>query len=205
MARAPAGYSLSGRRSGSALRLTGRTCFDDEMAERSEITAGTKVAALLSEHPELEDLLISMSPAFVKLRNPVLRRSVARVATLRQAAAVGDLEVAELVNELRVAAGQDPLAEMAVEEVEYFGPTPDWFDGSAVTKVLREQDIDPDVVPIKPLLRAVRDLDDGEIVELITDHLPAPGSDILRRRGHRVWSVERDGVIHTFVARVKAT
>ena len=58
-----------------------------------DITAGTKVAALLSAHPELEDLLISMSPAFIKLRNPVLRRSVARVATLRQAAAVGKLDV----------------------------------------------------------------------------------------------------------------
>ncbi len=175
------------------------------MAESNEITAGTKVAALLSEHPELEDLLISMSPAFIKLRNPVLRRSVARVATLSQAASVGDLEVAELVNELRVAAGQDPLEEMAVDEVEYFGPTPDWFDESATTKVLRESDIDPDVMPINPLLRAVRDLGDGEIVELVTDHLPAPGIDILRRRGHQVWSVKRDGAIHTFVARARAT
>ena len=59
------------------------------MLAHGDITAGTKVAALLSEHPELEDLLISMSPAFIKLRNPVLRRSVARIATLREATAVG--------------------------------------------------------------------------------------------------------------------
>ncbi len=171
------------------------------MPERSEITAGTKVAALLSEHPELEDLLISMSPAFVKLRNPVLRRSVARVATLTQAAAVGKLEVADLVNELRVAAGQAPLADMAVEDVEYFGPQPDWFDPGSVVNLLHEEDIDPDVMPINPLLRAARDLGPGEVVELVTDHLPAPGIDILRRKGYAVWSVDRDGSIHTFVGK----
>jgi hypothetical protein len=142
-----------------------------------------------------------MSPAFVKLRNPVLRRSVARVATLRQAAAVGGLDAADLVNELRVAAGQRPLVDIAVDEVEYFGPPPEWFDHDAVVKVLREQDIDPDVMPINPLLRAVRDLGDGEVVELVTEHLPAPGIDILRRKGNVAWSVERDGSIHTFIAR----
>jgi hypothetical protein len=41
------------------------------MPTRSEITADTKLAELLSEHHELEDLLISMSPAFIKLRSPV--------------------------------------------------------------------------------------------------------------------------------------
>lgn len=171
------------------------------MHARVEITAGTKVAALLSEYPEIEDLLISMSPAFAKLRNPVLRKSVARVATLRQAAAVGGLDVADFVNELRVAVGQEPLDHVAVDEVEYFGPQPGWFDYVKVVTVLREREIDPDVMPVNPLLRAARDLRDGEIVELITAHLPAPGIDILRRKGDLVWSVERDGSIHTFVAR----
>lgn len=195
------GPSPEGAEPWAGVACRGGACFDGGVPTRSEITAGTKVAALLSEHPELEDLLISMSPAFVKLRNPVLRRSVARVATLRQAAAVGRLDVADLVNELRVAAGQSPLVDIAVDEVEYFGPPPEWFDNTAVVKVLREQDIDPDVMPINPLLRAVRDLGDGEVVELVTAHLPAPGIDILRRKGNVVWSVERDGSIHTFVAR----
>jgi hypothetical protein len=55
------------------------------MAGRPPITKDTRVAALLRDYPETEELLIGMSPAFTKLRNPVLRRSVARVATLGQA------------------------------------------------------------------------------------------------------------------------
>ena len=61
------------------------------------ITSGTRVAELLSNYPETEELLIGMSPAFEKLRNPVLRRSVARVATLRQAAAVGRIPAADFL------------------------------------------------------------------------------------------------------------
>ncbi|MHC4830644.1 MAG: DUF1858 domain-containing protein [Planctomycetota bacterium] len=42
------------------------------------ITPETKVAQLLQHYPELEETLIAMAPAFKKLRNPVLRRSVAK-------------------------------------------------------------------------------------------------------------------------------
>jgi hypothetical protein len=73
------------------------------------ITPSTKVADLLKRYPELEDLLISMAPPFRKLKNPVLRRSVAKVASLSQAAAVARLPVADVVNKLRSAVGQPPM------------------------------------------------------------------------------------------------
>ena len=53
------------------------------MADKEvEITSQTKVAELLEHFPELEETLIAMAPPFKKLRNPVLRRSVAKVASL---------------------------------------------------------------------------------------------------------------------------
>ncbi|MFI4941789.1 MAG: DUF1858 domain-containing protein [Burkholderiales bacterium] len=53
---------------------------------RAAITPATKVADLLESWPELEEVLIAQAPAFRRLRNPVLRRTVARVATLEQEA-----------------------------------------------------------------------------------------------------------------------
>jgi hypothetical protein len=44
------------------------------------------VADLLDSWPELEETLVAQAPAFRRLRNPVLRRAVARVATLEPAA-----------------------------------------------------------------------------------------------------------------------
>ena len=58
-------------------------------ADRIDITPQTKVGELLTAYPELEDLLIEIAPAFKKLRKPVLRRTVAKVTSLAQAARVG--------------------------------------------------------------------------------------------------------------------
>ena len=76
------------------------------MSERPPITPDTKVAALLADYPELEEVLIAIAPLFQKLRNPILRHSVAMVASLRQAAAIGKVDVEEVVNKLRAEVGQ---------------------------------------------------------------------------------------------------
>ena len=52
----------------------------------------TRVGELLDAYPELEELLFKLSPKFTALKNPVLRRTIGRVATLSQAAAVGGLK-----------------------------------------------------------------------------------------------------------------
>jgi hypothetical protein len=70
------------------------------------ITPETKVAELLEHWPDLEPVLIAQAPAFQKLRNPVLRRTVARVASLAQAAAMAGISARDLVITLRKAAGQ---------------------------------------------------------------------------------------------------
>jgi len=70
------------------------------------ITPDTRVAQLLERWPELEDVLLAQAPAFARLKNPVLRRTVARVATLAQAAAIAGLHPRDLVVTLRRAVGQ---------------------------------------------------------------------------------------------------
>ena len=174
------------------------------MRERPPITRDMRVAALLREYPETEELLIGLAPAFEKLRNPVLRRSVARVATLAQAAAVGRMSSDTLVNTLRTAVGQEPLESETSDSSTYFEVQPEWFDPNAVTIVLRDEELDPTVMPINPLLRAAKDLGDGEIAELVTSHLPAPGIDILRAKGYRTWTLDDGDVIRTYVLKTEA-
>ena len=169
--------------------------------ERPPITENTRVAALLRDYPETEEVLIGMAPACEKLRNPVLRRSVARVATLGQAAAVGRISPVTLVNTLRAVVGQEPLDEGVSTERTYFEARPGWFDPDRVVVVLRDDQMDPGVMPINPLLRAAKDLGEGEIAELVTSHLPAPGIDILRQKGYRTWTVEDEQVIRTYVTK----
>jgi hypothetical protein len=72
-------------------------------ADELPILPATKVSSLLDRYPELEQVLIQLAPPFQKLKNPLLRRGITKVASLKQAAAVGGLPVSKLVNTLRAA------------------------------------------------------------------------------------------------------
>lgn len=150
------------------------------------ITPQTKVGQLLTAYLEVEEVLISIAPAFKKLRNPVLLRTVARVTSLAQAARVGGVSVTDLVQRLRRAVGQADF-DTASEETESggdFKPAPDWFDSDKVTKSFDARPmIDAGEQPIGRVLGDLDKLPDGEIYELITPFAPAPLIDKAVTRG----------------------
>jgi len=74
--------------------------------EKLLITPKTKIFDLLEVYPDLEETLIAVAPAFRKLKNPALRNTITKVATLTQAALIGGLKVEELIFKLRAEVGQ---------------------------------------------------------------------------------------------------
>lgn len=96
------------------------------------ISPKTKVGELLDNFPDLESVLMEMSPAFEKLKNPILRKTVARVATLQQVAVVGGLNVDDIVNRLRKKVGQSAGDEDSTESEYLSGVSPDWFDEAKI-------------------------------------------------------------------------
>jgi len=168
------------------------------------ITPSTKVADLLAHYPELEDVLIGMAPPFRKLKNPVLRRSVAKVASLRQAAAVARLPVGEVVNKLRAAVGQEALTlKEAGHDASYFTSQPDWFvPGTVVATIDERESANADEMPLKRVAQEASSLKEGQVLELITTFLPAPGIDIMKAKGFQVWPVEEEsGLIRTYFSK----
>ena len=69
------------------------------------ITPETKIAALLERYPELEKTLLEMAPEFKKLRNPVLKKTIAKVTSLRQASTIAKIPLADMINKLRSEVG----------------------------------------------------------------------------------------------------
>ena len=57
-----------------------------------EINATTKIDELLKEYPFLEDFLVGLSPKFKGLRNPIMRKTIGKVATLSKIAGIGGLD-----------------------------------------------------------------------------------------------------------------
>ncbi len=173
-------------------------------ADDFPIEPSTKVSALLDQYPELEGVLIEMAPPFKKLRNPILRRTVARIASLRQAAAAGRLPVSELVNRLRAEVGQKPLSfERQEGGSSYFSSEPSWFDRAKIVASIDERGAgDPDKMAVVTVLQTAARLEPTEIVELVTSFVPAPGIDVMKEKGYLAWSLrEADDLVRTYFSK----
>jgi hypothetical protein len=153
------------------------------------ITPKTKVLQLLEAFPQLEEVLIAMVPAFKKLQNPVLRRTVAKVATLQQAAAVGNVKAEDLINRLRREVGQDRYGESAGSA--YHTARPAWFDPA---RVARELDARPLLAageqPVNQVMADLAALAPGAIYKLSAPFLPAPLIDKGASLGLEHWLVK---------------
>ncbi len=160
-----------------------------------EITPSVTVHSLLEAHPELEDVLIGIAPPFKKLKNPLLRRSVAKVATLKHIASVGGVPLTELIGKLRRALGQAETDDAYTDE-EYFTAQPDWFSADNISLSVDEGKVDDgDKMTLTVILKAAKNVEPGEIIELVTTFLPAPGIDILKSKGYSAWSTKGEGGI----------
>lgn len=159
------------------------------MTEKLDITPDTKVGALLDAYPSLEETLIEQAPAFGKLRNPILRKTVAKVATLCQAAQVGGVSLGTIITTLRRKAGLDSTA-TAEGEASAGASQPAWFSRE---KIAQSFDASPLLEsgqhPMAIVMEHLGKLPPGGIYELITPFVPAPLLDMATKKGFASWSV----------------
>jgi uncharacterized protein (DUF2249 family) len=165
-----------------------------------QIIPETKVGALIDRFPQLEKTLIEISPKFKQLRNPVLRRTIARVASLSQVAAIGKASLVDMINKLREEAG---ITEKFISDIDVdIIPTekPDWFSSSRIAVTLDARPmLEEGKQPVQRVLNECKNLKDGEIYELITPFLPAPLIDAARKQEYLTWSrKEEEDVFKTY-------
>jgi hypothetical protein len=152
------------------------------------ITPKTKVGEILENYPQLEKVLLELSPAFSKLKNPILRRTIGKVATLQQAASIGNISVEMLVNKLREAAGQSGI-EISESDDKYTGPKPSWMnDGIIANSFDASPVINSGESPMAMISKKASELNSGEILEISTPFIPAPILDLLEQKGYFVYA-----------------
>ncbi len=156
----------------------------------------TTVGALLAAYPQAESVLIEMAPAFEKLRNPLLRRTVAKVATLEQAARIGGVSLQVMVLRLRELVGQGGAEIRANGSLEPEGDADSWLvHGRVVEEIDADAMLERGVHPIGRIREAVKTLGPGEVIALRSSFRPQPLIETMRRSGLAVRSVP-DGPIH---------
>ena len=177
------------------------------MTGAADITPDTRVGDLLDRWPELEEVLVELSPRYRALKNPVLRRTVAKVATLRQVSAVGGVPLGTLIEKLRAAAGLSPLAVADDERGGAPAERPSWAVEAAVT---RRHDaraaIEAGEHPLPKVMADLATLGDAEVYELVTPFVPAPLVDLARQKGFSTHSVsEGSALVRTYFRKAGAT
>ena len=150
------------------------------------ITPKTKVSQLIETYPQLEDVLIEYAPAFKKLKNPVLRKTIARITTLQQAAAIGNVKVEDMINRLRKEVGQDKVTDSTVSGYNY--SKPEWFsEDNIVTEFSAVEMLARGEHPVNQVMADLNNMDEGKIYKLITPFLPAPLIDKASSLNCRHW------------------
>ena len=78
------------------------------------LTPKTKLLNLLREYPFLTDFLVELSPKYAGLKNPVLRNTLGRTASLGKIAALGGLDVNELLSAIQAEIVRQSGDELAI-------------------------------------------------------------------------------------------
>lgn len=156
------------------------------------INERTKIAALLKHHPDALETIVTLSPDFKKLRNPVLRALMAGRTTIAMASKIGGCKPADFFKALaplgfEVDRPQTDAQEDAVPESK---PKPEYL-----------QNIQPDRLvnfdvramlaegsdPLKSIQQQVKSLNPGEVLVIINNFEPVPLIKLLEKQGFQTY------------------
>jgi len=152
------------------------------------ITPKTKILELIETYPKLEELLIEIAPAFKKLKNPILRKTVAKITSVQQAAGIGKIKPQELVNRLRTAVGQDKFELSEESEVPLVYEQPAWFDEAKITTGLDVKLLlDEGEHPVHQVISDLKKLSTDQIYAMRAPFLTVPLIDKATGLGFKHW------------------
>jgi uncharacterized protein (DUF2249 family) len=151
------------------------------------IRASDKVDAVLAREERLVDVLIEISPVFGKLRNPVLRRTMARLVTVEQAARIGGVDAAMVVRRLNEALGIHDSEESVVPAAPPHAEAVPEFLRAYPAERLVDVDVRDDLragrEPFRRIMDAARATPVGHVLRVRATFEPAPLYAVFAKRG----------------------
>ncbi|MBL7033541.1 MAG: DUF1858 domain-containing protein [Candidatus Delongbacteria bacterium] len=164
-----------------------------------EIQQTTKLFALFAEYPELEEKVMQMAPVFRNLKNPVLRRTVGKLATVEKVALIGKLDPGTFLNTLRREAGLPPVEELPEMEVITPSDAPTWAAGEPIQVVNGTAMLETGVHPLGLINQLLQEAVPGEFILLQTNFAPLPLIEAMEKQEYQVFHAEDAGEHLTYV------
>lgn len=150
------------------------------------INANTKIAALIRQNPEALEAIVSISPKFTKLRNPLLRKVIAGRTSIAMASKIGGCEIQDFFNKLKPIGFEIDTATKAVETEIKKSPLPD-FMKQVQPGEMNELDVRPLIDggkdPLNTIIQRVKSLQPGMVLKIINSFEPTPLIHLLGKQG----------------------
>jgi uncharacterized protein (DUF2249 family) len=150
------------------------------------INANTKIATLLRHNPDALEAIVSISPKFAKLRNPLLRKVIAGRTSIAMASKVGGCSVDDFFNKLQLLDFEIDKTTLASENEIKKNPVPEFLKNIPKDNII-ELDVRPVIEtgkdPLNIILQKVKSLETGAVLKIINSFEPTPLMHLLGKRG----------------------
>lgn len=171
------------------------------MSARPPVRPGDRVSDVLARDLALVEVFARHSPHFARLRNPAMRRVMARLVTVEQAARVCGAPVDVLVRDLNRALGIEggavapaadapapggataPAAQPATESGASASLAGEPEEGAQVIELDVRPDLREGREPFARIMAAFASLPDGAVLHLRAPFEPAPLYAVMEKRG----------------------
>lgn len=161
------------------------------------INEQTKIAALLKHHPDALEVIVTLSPDFKKLRNPVLRTLMAKRTSIAMASKIGGCKpedffriLAPLGFETDPSGESDKNIGTAEENASQNKPKPGYLQHIEPEKLINF-DVRAMLAegndPLKSIQQKVKSLNPGEVLVIINNFEPVPLIRLLEKQGFRTY------------------
>jgi uncharacterized protein (DUF2249 family) len=172
------------------------------------INGNTKIATLIKEHPDALEAIISISPKFNKLRNPLLRKLMASRTSINMASKIGGCTVNDFFAKLEplgFTIDKEIVADDSIEQKQ----EPEFFrnitPGMVVELDVRSV-IDSGKDPFNLILKTIKQLQPGQVLKLINSFEPVPLMQLLGKQGFESYAETiNENLVHTFFYQNKGT
>ncbi len=164
------------------------------------INADTKIAAILKKDPSALESIISISPRFTKLRNPILRKLMAGRTSLQMAANVGECTLQDFYDKLRGLNFEiDSEIKKTTRPAE---PMPAFMKALDTTNII-ELDVRPVLEagndPLSIILDTIKSIIPGRALKIINTFEPTPLIALLGRKGFESYTtIGSDNLMETY-------
>jgi hypothetical protein len=158
-----------------------------------EITQKTKLFDVLKAYPQLEERIINTAPPFKNLKNPILRRTVGKLASIEKVAEIGKIDVVEFINMLREIVGQEKLIVVGKNSVQTTAETPTWATGKPTQVIDGVEMLERGEQPVNWLVKRMNNIEDGQFIVLKTNFAPLPLIETLKEKGYTTYHSETNG------------